>query len=88
MNVVILTGNLARDPDTRYTPKGTAIIEATLCVSEKWTDDAGQQREKTIFAGLVFYGARGEAFPPVPGFRTVLRAIFHPGAGGAFCFTR
>ncbi len=62
MNVVILTGNLARDPETRVTPKGTAVIEATLCVSEKWTDDAGQQREKTVFAGLVFYGARGEAF--------------------------
>lgn len=62
MNVVILTGNLARDPDTRYTPKGTAVTEATICVSERWTDDSGQQKETTAFVGLVFWGPRGEAF--------------------------
>ncbi len=62
MNVVILTGNLARDPETRATPKGTAVIEATLCVSEKWTDDSGQQKETTAFVALVFWGPRGEAF--------------------------
>jgi single-strand DNA-binding protein len=62
VNVVILTGNLARDPDTRYTPKGTAVTEATICVSEKRTDDAGQVKEITAYVGLVFFGPRAEAF--------------------------
>jgi len=62
MNVVILTGNLARDPETRFTPKGKAVTDATICVSERWTDDSGQQKETTAFVGLVFWGPRGEAF--------------------------
>lgn len=62
MNVVILSGNLARDPETRFTPKGQAVTEATLCVSERWVTESGEQKEKTAFVALVFWGPRGEAF--------------------------
>ena len=62
MNVVILSGNLARDPEVRFTPTGKAVTEATVCVSERWTDESGHQREKTAFVALVFWGPRGEAF--------------------------
>ena len=62
MNVVILSGNLARDPEVRFTPTGKAVTEATVCVSERWKDEAGQQKETTAFVALVFWGPRGEAF--------------------------
>lgn len=62
MNVVILSGNLAADPEVRFTPTGKAVTEATICVTERWTDDAGQRQEKTAFVGLVFWGNRGEVF--------------------------
>jgi len=62
MNVVILSGNLARDPEVRFTPTGKAVTEATVCVSERWTDSSGQQKETTAFVALVFWGPRGEAF--------------------------
>lgn len=32
---VTLMGNLARDPELRYTPQGTAVCEVTIAVSEK-----------------------------------------------------
>lgn len=62
MNVVILSGNLARDPETKFTPSGQSVTDATVCVSERWTTEAGEQKERTAFVGLVFWGKRGEAF--------------------------
>lgn len=62
INRVILSGNLARDPDVRFTPQGKAVCEATICVSEKWKTESGDERERTAFVGLIIWGARGEAF--------------------------
>ena len=62
MNVVVLAGNLARDPETRFTPSGQSVTESTVCVSERWTTEAGEQKERTAFVALVFWGKRGEAF--------------------------
>jgi single-strand DNA-binding protein len=62
MNVVILSGNLARDPETRFTPTGTAVTEATVCVTTRYRSQSGEQKERTAFVGIVMWGARGEAF--------------------------
>lgn len=34
MNVVLLVGNLTRDPEMRYTPGGKAVTEFTVAVNE------------------------------------------------------
>ena len=34
-NKVILMGNLTRDPELRYTPKGTALAKIGLAVSDR-----------------------------------------------------
>lgn len=62
MNVVMLSGNLTRDPEVRYTPKGQPVCEATVAVSKRWKNEAGEEMEKTAFVGLVIWGKRGEAF--------------------------
>ena len=62
MNHVTLMGNLVRDPETKHTPQGRAVTEATIAVTEKWTADSGEKKEKTAFVGLVIWGPRGEAF--------------------------
>lgn len=62
MNVVMLSGNLTRDPEIRYTPKGQPVCEATVAVSKRWKTESGEEREKTAFVGLVIWGKRGEAF--------------------------
>lgn len=62
MNVVMLTGNLTRDPEVRYTPNGQPVCEATVAVSKRWKTEAGEEKERTAFVGLVIWGKRGEAF--------------------------
>lgn len=62
MNVVILSGNLTRDPEVRYTPKGQPVCEATVAVSKRYKTESGEEKERTAFIGLVIWGKRGEAF--------------------------
>jgi single-strand DNA-binding protein len=62
MNAVQLMGNLARDPELRHAPDGKAICEVTICHSEKWKGQDGQQKEAVAFVAVVIWGPRGEAF--------------------------
>ena len=36
LNKVMLIGNLTRDPELRYTPKGTAVAELGLAINRVW----------------------------------------------------
>ena len=47
-NKVILVGNLTRDPELRYTPKGTAIAKLGLAVNRTWTTETGERRRKSL----------------------------------------
>jgi single-strand DNA-binding protein len=60
-NKVILAGNLTRDPELRYTPKGTAVCKIGLAMNRKWTAEDGQQREEVTFVDCDFFGAQAEA---------------------------
>lgn len=62
MNVVMLSGNLTRDPEMRYTPKGQPVCEATVAVSKRYKTESGEEKERVAFIGLVIWGKRGEAF--------------------------
>jgi len=44
-NKVILAGNLTRDPELRYTPKGTAIAKIGLAINRTWKNEAGETKE-------------------------------------------
>ena len=46
-NKVILAGNLTRDPELRYTPKGTAVTEIGLAINRSWKSESGEQQEET-----------------------------------------
>jgi single-strand DNA-binding protein len=48
-NKVILMGNLTRDPELRYTPKGTAVARIGLAVNRVWRTETGESREETTF---------------------------------------
>lgn len=53
-------GNLTRDPETRFTPKGLAICEFCIAINRTWKDDNDQKQEETTFVDLTFFGKRGE----------------------------
>ena len=48
-NKVILMGNLTRDPELRYTPKGTAVARIGLAVNRVWRTETGESREEVTF---------------------------------------
>jgi single-strand DNA-binding protein len=51
-NKVILAGNLTRDPELRYTPKGTALVKLGLAISRTWKSESGEKREEVTFVDV------------------------------------
>src|SRR6187455_2671377 len=59
-NKVILVGNLTRDPELRYTPKGTAIAKIGVAVNRVWTNEAGEKKEDVTFIDVDIFGRTAE----------------------------
>jgi single-strand DNA-binding protein len=59
-NKVILIGNLTRDPELRYTPKGTAIAEIGLAINRKWKSETGEAKEEVTFVDVAAFGRTAE----------------------------
>ncbi len=61
MNIVLLMGNLTRDPDVRYTPSGTAICTLGLAVNRRYQTRNGEDREETCFLDIDVFGKQAES---------------------------
>jgi len=59
-NKVILVGNLTRDPELRYTPKGTAIARLGLACNRKWKSETGEMKEEVTFVDVDAFGKTAE----------------------------
>lgn len=59
-NKVILVGNLTRDPEVRYSPKGTAIAKLGLAINRNYRTESGEQREETTFVDVDAFGRQAE----------------------------
>ena len=59
-NKVILAGNLTRDPELRYTPKGTAIARLGLACNRKWKSETGEMKEEVTFVDVDAFGKTAE----------------------------
>src|SRR6266576_3293950 len=59
-NKVILAGNLTRDPELRYTPKGTAIAKFGLAINRTWKNEAGETKEEATFVDVDAFGRQAE----------------------------
>jgi single-strand DNA-binding protein len=59
-NKVILAGNLTRDPELRYTPKGSAVAEFALAVNRTWKTESGETKEEVNFIDIEAWGRQGE----------------------------
>ena len=59
VNKVILIGNLGRDPETRRTQSGDAIVHLNVATSESWRDKAsGERRDRTEWHRVVIFNER------------------------------
>lgn len=59
-NKVILMGNLTRDPELRYSSKGTAIAKIGLAVNRTWRTETGENREEVTFVDCDAFGRTAE----------------------------
>ena len=60
VNKVIIIGNLTRDPEIKYTPKGTAIADIGLAVNRTYSTDSGEKREEVTFIDVTLWGRVAE----------------------------
>lgn len=60
LNKVQLMGNITRDPEVRYTPKGTAVTDISLAINRSFSGDDGERREETTFVEITFWGRQAE----------------------------
>lgn len=62
MNTVQILGNLARDPELRFTKTGRAVATFTVAATNTYIDSAtNETKEQTAFINCVAWGKIGEA---------------------------
>src|SRR5437773_2156794 len=59
-NKVILLGNLTRDPEVRYTPKGSAVCDLGIAVNRVYTTESGEKREEVTYVDVVLWARLAE----------------------------
>lgn len=60
-NKVLLMGNLTKDPELRYTPNGTAVVNLRLAVNRKFKDRAtGELKNDVCYVTAVVWDKQAE----------------------------
>jgi single-strand DNA-binding protein len=61
VNVVVITGNLTRDPELRSTPGGTSVCKLRVAVNSRRKDgQSGEWVDKPNYFDVTVWGAQGE----------------------------
>jgi single-strand DNA-binding protein len=61
LNKVMLIGNLTRDPEVRFTPKGTAVCDIGLAVNRRFINEAtGERQEEVTYLDITLWGRQAE----------------------------
>lgn len=59
-NLVVLMGNLTRDPEVRYLQSGTAVSEIGLAVNDRRKNQNGEWVDETTFVDVTLWGRTAE----------------------------
>ena len=59
-NKVLLMGNLTRDPQLKYLPSQTPVVEFGLACNRKWRTPQGEDREEVLFVDCSAFGKQAE----------------------------
>lgn len=57
---IIISGNLGRDPEMRYTPSGQAITNFSVAVNESYTNSNGEKVKRTTWFRVSAWGKQAE----------------------------
>ena len=56
----MLIGNLTREPEVRYTAKGTAVCDIGMAINRYRTGDNGERSEETTYVDVTLWGRQAE----------------------------
>lgn len=59
-NKVLIIGNLTKDPELRYTPQGTAVVNLRIAVNRKFKNKNQELKEETCFVTAVAWDKQAE----------------------------
>jgi single-strand DNA-binding protein len=60
LNVVVITGNLTKDPELNQTPGGTSVCRLRVAVNSRRKDETGEWVDKPNYFDVTVWGAQGE----------------------------
>jgi single-strand DNA-binding protein len=60
LNQVNIIGHLTRDPELRYTPKGTAVAAIGLAINREWKTEAGEKKSEVVFVEVTTWARLAE----------------------------
>ena len=60
LNHFVITGNITRDLELRYTPSGMPAVTYTVAVNNVWYDDDGKKHEECDFIPVSTTGKQAE----------------------------
>lgn len=61
LNKVFLAGNLTRDPELRYTPGGTAVVQFGMAVNRRFRNREGVMQEEATFINVEVWARQAES---------------------------
>jgi single-strand DNA-binding protein len=59
-NKVLLVGNLTKDPELRYTPQGTAVVNLRMAINRRFKDRNQELKEEVCFITAVAWDKQAE----------------------------
>ena len=60
VNKVVIVGHIGADPETRFTPSGTAVANFNLATNESRKTSEGEYQDHTEWHSCVLFGNRAE----------------------------
>jgi single-strand DNA-binding protein len=60
-NRALLMGNLTRDPELRYLPNGSAVVNMSMAMNRTYKSQTGEMKEEVTYVRVVVWGKQAEA---------------------------
>ena len=60
-NRVMLMGNLTKDPELKYTPNGSPVVNLRMAINRTYRTANGEQKENVCYVGVVAWGKQAES---------------------------
>ena len=76
LNKVLLMGNLTRDPEVKYTPKGNAVGDLSIAINDSYKAQDGTIKETVTYVDIEVWGRQAETCKQ---YLTKGRAVFVEG---------